>query len=51
MDIIHAPVEKVWPFLSEPANYALWWDAQTVSIVPEGRAQPGQKIHASLRAP
>jgi ligand-binding SRPBCC domain-containing protein len=26
---IHAPVERVWSFLSEPANYGLWWDAQT----------------------
>jgi hypothetical protein len=33
-------------FLAEPVNYALWWDAQTRSIVPEGRAQAGQKIHA-----
>jgi hypothetical protein len=46
MDIINAPVQEVWPFLSEPANYALWWDAQTRSIVPEGHAQPGQRIHA-----
>lgn len=46
MDIINAPVERVWTFLSEPANYAFWWDAQTRSIVPEGRAQSGQKIHA-----
>jgi uncharacterized protein YndB with AHSA1/START domain len=43
--IINASIEKVWTLLSEPANYALWWDAQTCSIVPEGRAQAGQKIH------
>jgi len=47
---IHAPVERVWNFLSEPANYALWWDAQTRSIVPTGSAKPGQKIHAQTRA-
>jgi hypothetical protein len=41
-----APVERVWSFLSEPANFALWWDAQTCSIVPEGRAASGQKIYA-----
>jgi hypothetical protein len=46
MEIINAPIEKVWTFLSEPANYGLWWDAHTRSIVPEGRAQSGQKIHA-----
>jgi uncharacterized protein YndB with AHSA1/START domain len=47
---IHAPVERVWSFLSEPANYALWWDAQTRAIVPEGPASPGQKIYAQTRA-
>ena len=51
--IIHAPVEHVWSFLSEPTNYALWWDAQTrwsFSIVPEGPASPGQKIYAQTTA-
>jgi hypothetical protein len=47
---IEAPVERVWIFLSEPANYALWWDAQTRTIVPEGAAQVGQKIHAQTSA-
>src|SRR5450432_2665164 len=46
IDIINAPIENVWSFLSEPANYALWWDAKTLSIVPEGPAQSGQKIRA-----
>ena len=45
-----APIEKVWGFLSEPANYALWWDAQTRKIVPGGPAQVGQKIYAQTRA-
>lgn len=44
--IINAPAEKVWNFLSEPANYALWWNAETRLIVPEGHATPGQKIYA-----
>jgi uncharacterized protein YndB with AHSA1/START domain len=47
---IHAPVERVWSFLSEPANYALWWDAQTRSITPEGPASPGQRIYAQTTA-
>jgi hypothetical protein len=47
---IHAPVERVWSFLSEPANYALWWDAQTQSIVPEGPASAGQNIYAQTTA-
>jgi len=43
---IHAPVERVWSFVSELANYDLWWDAHTLSIVPEGPAAPGQKLYA-----
>ena len=43
---INAPIERVWEFLAEPANYDLWWDAKTHSIVPEGRAQVGQRVHA-----
>ena len=43
---INAPIERVWEFLAEPANYDLWWDAKTGSIVPEGRAQAGQRVHA-----
>ena len=40
----------MWTLLSEPANYALWWDAQTRSIRPEGPATPGQRIDAQTRA-
>ena len=45
-----APVERVWSFLSSPANFALWWDGETRSIEPEGDAQPGQRIHARSTA-
>ena len=44
--VIHAPAERVWTLLAEPANFDLWWEAHTRSIVPEGRGQAGQKIHA-----
>ena len=44
--VINAPIEKVWMLLAEPANYDLWWDARTESIVPEGHAQAGQRVHA-----
>jgi hypothetical protein len=47
---IDAPLERVWYFLSEPANYALWWDADTRSILPAGSAHPGQKIIAKSSA-
>ena len=43
---VNAPLERVWSFLSEPANFALWWDAETRSITPEGHAAPGQVIDA-----
>jgi ligand-binding SRPBCC domain-containing protein len=44
---VDAPLERVWNFLSEPANYALWWDADTRSILPAGPAHLGQKITAT----
>lgn len=47
---IEAPLEQVWGFLSEPANYSLWWDAQTEEITPSGSAHPRQKISAQTRA-
>jgi|ERR1051326_3439046 hypothetical protein len=43
---VHAPVEKVWRLLADPSRYDLWWNVRTVSIVPEGPAQPGQHIFA-----
>ena len=46
--VILSPAERVWTLLAEPANFDLWWDARTRSINPEGRAQAGQRIHASV---
>ncbi len=43
---VDAPVGRVWRLLANPSCYALWWDAQTHSIIPEGPAQPGQQIFA-----
>ena len=50
LSIVKAPIEQVWRLLAEPANYALWWDAQTRAIVPFGPAQPGQQIYAQSKA-
>ena len=47
---INAPIEQVWRLLADPSRYALWWDAKTVSIVPEGPAQAGQQIFATTSA-
>jgi len=46
---INATPERVWEFLSEPKNYDLWWDAQTQSIMPDGRARAGQVIRATTK--
>ena len=46
---VHAPIERAWHLLSDPARYDLWWDAQTRSIVPEGPAKVGQKIYAQTK--
>ena len=43
---VNAPADRVWSFLSEPVNYAFWWDAEAREIEPTGRARSGQKIHA-----
>ncbi len=44
--LVNAPAERVWALLSEPASYATWWDADTVSILPAGPAKIGQEITA-----
>ena len=48
--IVDAPVERVWRLLADPRRYALWWDAHTRSIVPDGPAQPGQQVWAQTVA-
>ena len=45
---VNASIARVWELLAEPANYDLWWDARTRSIVPEGRAERGQRVHATV---
>jgi len=47
---VDAPVGRVWRLLANPSCHALWWDAQTHSIIPEGPAQPGQQIFAQTVA-
>jgi len=43
---VNASAEQVWSLLDIPGNYDLWWDAKTCAIIPEGPAQPGQRILA-----
>jgi hypothetical protein len=47
---VDASADQVWHLLADPARYALWWDAQTRLINPEGPAQPGQRIFAQTTA-
>ena len=47
---VRAPAERVWDLLSQPTNYAQWWDAQTRAITPAGSAQPGQRVDAQTTA-
>ena len=47
---VDAPVARVWRLVADPNCYALWWDAQTRSIFPEGSAHPGQQILAQTVA-
>jgi hypothetical protein len=44
--IVAAPLEQVWALLANPSSYALWWDAQTDVIVPEGPTRAGQTVSA-----
>jgi ligand-binding SRPBCC domain-containing protein len=47
---VNAPVEQVWRLLADASCYALWWDARTVSIIPEGPVHAGQQIFACTAA-
>ena len=47
---VDAPVERVWDLVANPSRYDLWWEARTVSIVPEGPAQSGQQVIAHAGA-
>jgi hypothetical protein len=50
MATVDASVERVWRLLADPARYALWWDAQTRSVIPEGLAHSGQQVFAQTVA-
>jgi len=47
---VRVPAERVWGFLSQPENYAQWWDAHIRLITPAGLAHPGQHIEARTTA-
>ncbi len=43
------PLDRVWSFLVEPANFSLWWHGKTRGVDPLGSAHAGQRIHAQSR--
>jgi hypothetical protein len=43
-DIVHAPVERVWALLTDPAGWGGFWDARVLGVEPAGPAGPGQRI-------
>ncbi len=43
---VNAPADQVWRLIADPAQFDMWWEAHTRSIVPAGPAQPGQQIIA-----
>ncbi len=46
--VVDASLERVWDFLSVPARYDRWWEAETLAVEPDGPPQPGQVIHAHI---
>ncbi|MGZ3459492.1 MAG: SRPBCC family protein [Archangium sp.] len=49
-DVVEAPVEGVWSFLTSPDRLDLWWDAKVARVSPPGPMVAGQRIDASTRA-
>ncbi len=49
--VIHAPVERVWALLADPAAYSRWADVTVVSVQPKGPVQAGQRIEARASEP
>jgi hypothetical protein len=49
-DTVHAPLERVWQLLMQPAGYGRFWDLTVERVEPEGPAAVGQKIVGWSRA-
>ena len=43
-DTVHAPVERVWDLLMQPAGYGRFWEFTVERVEPEGPAMVGQKF-------
>jgi hypothetical protein len=49
-DTVHAPLERIWELLMQPAGYGRFWDLTVERVEPEGPATVGQKIAGWTRA-
>jgi len=49
-DTVHAPVERVWELLMQPAGYGRFWDVTVERVEPEGPAVVGQTFADWSRA-
>lgn len=47
--VIQAPIERVWGLLANPVTYTDWTDDVIDRVVPEGRAQAGQRVVGHTR--
>ncbi len=49
-DTVHAPTERVWGLLMQPAGYGRFWDLTVERVEPQGPVVVGQKIADWSRA-
>ena len=49
-DTVHAPVERVWELLIQPAGYGRFWDLTVERVEPQGPAVVGQTFVGWTRA-
>ena len=46
MDVVAAPVEKVWAILTDSSQYSEWSDIREPTITPPGPTVPGQVMES-----
>lgn len=50
MMVVKTPAGAVWEIIFDPETYGAWTDAKPQSIIPPGKAAPGQTVHAKASA-
>ena len=46
MDVVEAPIEKVWAILMDSTKYGEWSDLEDPTITPPGPTAPGQVLES-----